>query len=236
VTLKGYSMLSLPALKKFSARYRLSAYARHSLAVLLLVLSGCASVTSSGKIAASKDARWMILPIDNLSSTPLANEAAASLLETQLRSRGVRQLNRYRASPPTDLAAVMDSSINLSKAIADAQSKGVRYGITGDIHEWQYKNGIDKEPVIGMSLKLVELTSLSTSRSSSSTPQIADTSVLWQANHTRAGWGFVSLSKVADKVISEMLEQIELTEMNEPMLSERTAVNNPVVSSAAVQP
>ena len=81
----------------------------------------------------------------------------------------------------------------MDKAKQWARENGSRYGITGEVQEWAYKNGLDNDPSIGMSLKFVDL----------ETDQI-----LWTATGTRTGWGFSNLSSTADKTISELLSEV----------------------------
>jgi len=49
-------------------------------------------VTSSNRVIVSSAENWALLPIVNLSKTPLAGNRAAALVETHLRARGVKNL------------------------------------------------------------------------------------------------------------------------------------------------
>ncbi len=158
-----------------------------------ILLSACETMTSSNRVIVSSAEKWALLPIVNLSKTPLAGNRASALVETHLRSRGVNQLEAYKATSSDSVIALLDDAGQLTKAKAWARQNGFRYGITGDVQEWQYKNGLDNEPSVGMTLKFVDLQT---------------DEVMWVASATRTGWGYSNLSSTASKTIDELLTQV----------------------------
>ena len=178
-----------------------------TLCVLVPWLTSCRTLSSDFSI--TPDAGWVVLPVSNLSTTPNAGESAASMIEVSLRERGVQQLAVYQSAEKLTLASVLANNNDLPAAKSWARERGYRYGITGTVHEWQYKNGTDKEPVVGLSLKLIDL---------------ADGSdrVIWQAGTAKTGWGFSNLSGVADTVIRKLLKQLPI---QRPSYSATAAVN-----------
>jgi len=172
-------------------------------AVLLLasvVLGGCGTVTSTGRVPADPGASWALLPIDNLSSTPLAGRKAATLVETRLRARGVTRVSHVEArSDGGDaglaLVALIDDGANRDAALVRARANGHRYAMTGTVHEWHYKSAPDREPVVGLNLSLID---------------VSDGQVMWQGSASRSGWGNASLSAVADRVVGELLGDVAL--------------------------
>lgn len=157
------------------------------------LLSACQTLTSSNRVIVSSAENWALLPIINLSTTPLAGDRAAALVETQLRARGVKNLEAYKTPENESVIALLDEAGQLEKAKQWARQNGFRYGITGDVQEWSYKNGLDSEPSIGMTLKFIDLQS---------------DEVMWVASGTRTGWGFSNLSSTANKTIGELLTQV----------------------------
>lgn len=162
-------------------------------------LTACSTFTSRSQVSAAAGESWIVLPVNNLSNTPLAGESAVSMIETRLRSRGVQQLAVYQPTEKLTLASVLSTTNDLSAAKVWAKERGYRYAITGTVHEWQYKNGTDKEPVVGMSLKLFELGLTG-----------GVDKVIWQASAAKTGWGFANLSGVADVVIQKLLKQVNI--------------------------
>jgi len=158
------------------------------------LLTACQTMTSSNPVIVSSAENWALLPIVNLSKTPLAGNRAGALVETHLRAKGVRNLQKYQAPANQGVIALLDEAIQLKSAKEWARQNGFRYGITGDVHEWSYKNGLDNEPSIGMTLKFVDLQS---------------DEVMWAANANRTGWGYSNLSSTASKTIEELLTQVQ---------------------------
>lgn len=161
----------------------------------LLLVSACSTVSSTAPVSVSQSGSWVLLPIANLSLTATADRQAQTLIETELRARGVSSVHIYTPAQPASLRALLDNRRTLDKALSWARSAGYHYGVTGTINEWSYKSGSEQEPAVGMNLKLVDLQS---------------GQVLWQANGARTGWMYKSLPIVADDVIRELLGELRL--------------------------
>jgi len=158
-----------------------------------LLLTACETMMSSNRVVVSAAERWALLPIENLSSTPLAGNQARSLVETHLRARGIQNLEIYEVGSEQTLMALLDEAGQLASAKQWAVDNGFRYGITGNVQEWQYKNGLDNEPSIGLTLKFIDLQS---------------DEVMWVASASRTGWGYQNLSSVASKTIGDLLSEV----------------------------
>lgn len=167
--------------------------------VLLLLASACSTISSTPRISADATSRWAILPIQNLSESAQANLQAQTLVETHLRSRGVSSLDIYTPIRQVSLRDLLDPAVDMKNALEWAQRTGFKYGITGSVNEWHYKAGADREPTVGVSLKLID---------------VYTRDVLWQGNASRTGWGYSSLPAVADDVIEELLKEVQLRAPN----------------------
>lgn len=166
-----------------------------ALGAMLLFISACSSMSTTSRGAADSGARWAILPINNLSHTAQADLQAQTLIETRLRKRGVRTVDTYTPIRQVSLRNLLDPATDLKNSLEWAKQHQYRYGLTGSVNEWHYKAGADREPAVGISLKLIDLYS---------------GEVVWQANAARTGWGYASLPAVADKVIRELLDEVQL--------------------------
>jgi len=166
-----------------------------SLLLVLLAVPACSTLTATGSISVSANQSWVLLPINNLSTTPRAGENTAAMVETHLRKRGVDSLQTYIAPDALSLVSLLDTDRQQAEAVAWGHAQGIRYGITGTIHEWHYKSGPDKEPAVGLSLKLIDL---------------ANEKVIWQATTAKTGWGYTNLSGVASKAIDKLLNQVRI--------------------------
>lgn len=193
-----------------------STYTRCVSAMLLCavgVLSGCKSITSTPGVVADSGQRWALLPIENLSVTPLAGERASNLIETQLRRRGVALLANYSDAATNvqqDLSTLLNSKAEIAKAQHWARSNGYRYAVTGSVNEWHYKTGTDKEPAVGLNLKVIDLP---TGR------------VIWQATGSRTGWGYSNLARIGEKVTDDLVSEMSI---------KRQSVVNPPTLGAAL--
>ncbi|MBX2883480.1 MAG: DUF4136 domain-containing protein [Granulosicoccus sp.] len=165
-----------------------------AMAVATLMMSACNTISTTGTIAVESSRPWAILPIANYSTTPKADETLATLVETRLRSRGVRQLESFRSQESLSLVSLLDKTPDNTALIQKALSQGYQYGITGSVLEWHYKSGPDREPAVGLSLKVIDL---------------ASQQVVWQGSASRTGWAYSNLSSVADKVIRDLLKQVK---------------------------
>ncbi len=158
-----------------------------------LLLTACETMMSSNRVVVSAAERWALLPIENLSSTPLAGNQARSLVETHLRARGIKNLEIFEVGSEQTLMALLDEAGQIASAKQWAVDNGFRFAITGNVQEWQYKNGLDNEPSVGLTLKFLDLQS---------------DQVLWVASASRTGWGYQNLSSVASKTIGDLLAEV----------------------------
>ncbi len=172
------------------------------LASVLVIVSGlltaCETLTVSRQVTVNTTEKWALLPIKNLSKTPLAGNRARAIVETHLRAQGINNLELYEAGAEQSLLAQLDDARQLEESKAWAIENGIRYGVTGNVQEWQYKNGLDNEPSVGLTLKFIDMNS---------------DEVLWVATASRTGWGYSNLSSVASKAIDDLLSEVRFRQL-----------------------
>jgi len=166
-----------------------------TLAAATLLLTACETMTLSREAKLYKAEKWALLPIENFSTTPMAGDNAKALVETHLRSLGVKQLVEYQPAEEQNLLAILDSGVQLQRGRQWAYENGFRYAVTGKVQEWHYKNGLDNEPAVGLSLKVFDLYT---------------DEVIWQGSASRTGWGYSNLSSVASKTVGDLLSEVRL--------------------------
>ncbi|MCA9470907.1 MAG: hypothetical protein MRJ96_14750 [Nitrospirales bacterium] len=165
-----------------------------SLACLFVV--SCTAIDHSQSPILDQQASWALLPILNYTETPQAGRRAESITSALLHSRGLQQVQQY-PSNLQDGASVLGSDHQLyDSALAWAKKQNIRYGITGTVDEWRYKVGIDGEPAVGVSLRLIDL----------KTDQ-----VVWSAVGGQTGWSREAVSAVAQKLIKRLLDEVTLS-------------------------
>lgn len=161
---------------------------------LSTALSGCAVTDVHRTEPLESQSTWALLPLANHSETPLAGQKAEASLTTLLHQRGIRSLVSAPRAAPMGLLE-LHSENDYQASLSWAQQQGVRYGVTGSVDEWQYKAGLDGEPAIGISLRVVDVNSGET---------------VWSASGARTGWGFSTTSGVAQKLISDLVATLPL--------------------------
>lgn len=166
--------------------------------LLAVALGGCATgiQSTAQQDALDAKAKWALLPIANNTDTPQASLSAEAMLEHLLRRQGVVTLLQYPAALSRDSLFEPTERKVSEEAQKWARDQGVRFALTGSVDEWRYKVGIDGEPAVGVSLKVIDL---------------SDGRVVWSASGAQSGWSRQALSAVAQGMLSEMLASLKLS-------------------------
>ncbi|WP_434361668.1 hypothetical protein NF212_24740 [Parasalinivibrio latis] len=160
----------------------------------LLVLSACSSYQMQESPKFESDAHWAIMPFKNLSGTPLAGQKAEQMLATALSAKGI-SVSVYPNADSHSLESILDPQSVEKKAQEWLKSQRAEYVITGSVEEWQYKTGLDSEPTVGISLKVIANPGSTT---------------LWRATGTRTGWGREGLAQTGLDVITGLVDEINV--------------------------
>lgn len=160
--------------------------------VLAFGPAGCAVMDHSQAPRLDRGAKWVMLPFGNHTETPQAGFRAEAITETVLRSLGVADLRQFPITPAPDLLVEPADPKAAEAALAWAKAQQARYAVTGSVDEWRYKVGVDGEPAVGVSLRLIDLQS---------------NQVVWSAGGGRTGWSREAVSAVAQKLIKALLTQ-----------------------------
>jgi hypothetical protein len=169
------------------------------LASLLLVAAACSSTMTRVQRSASlrSGARWVMLPVSNYSETPQAGERVESMLETLLRKGGVNQLDRYPPIKEDDTHLVVSDRQRYEDSLGWARQQRFDYAVSGSVEEWRYKSGIEGEPAVGLSVRIVDL---KTDR------------VLWSGSGARTGGAGDNASGTALTILGTLLAEMSLSQ------------------------
>jgi polysaccharide biosynthesis protein PelC len=164
--------------------------------ILCILLTACSIHEIQQTAPLSARASWIMLPFTNHSDSPEAGERVADIAATLLRSQHHIQLQEThipteQASPELNQQKLITAAINWGK-----QQK-YQYGLGGSVQEWHYKSGLDGEPAVGITLTLINL---------------ATGEVVWSAVGSKTGWGRESVSGTGQKLLTELLDGLPLTE------------------------
>ncbi len=162
-----------------------------------VLLGACASTiqtTANGPVL-DADAKWALLPLTNHTDTPQAALSAESMLDHLLRLRGVQNLQIYPAALSRDSLFEPSERKVSEEALEWARTQGIRYAVSGSVEEWRYKVGLDGEPAVGVTLRVVDLGTGKT---------------VWSASGAKSGWSRQALSAVAQKVLGDLAASMSL--------------------------
>lgn len=163
-----------------------------TLVVIAALATGCSSFTRESGQTLPRNASWGVAPLVNYAQTPQAGERAEQILISILAEEGVRPL-MYPQAPRQGLL-LQDDRERQIQALDWARQQRLAYVITGSVEEWQYKNGLDGEPAVGVSLQVLEP---------------ATGRVVWSSSGARAGWSRESLAGAAQKVLRELVGNLD---------------------------
>lgn len=161
----------------------------------LLLLAGCAVTDRTSSPALEKNTKWALLPMENHTETPQASLRMEAITETILRVKGAMNLEKYPSNLAQDSLFEPADAKTVEAAINWAQQSGARYAVTGTVNEWRYKTGVDGEPAVGVTIKIIDL----------QTRQ-----VVWDAAGARTGWGREAVSATAQKLLEDLTGSIKL--------------------------
>lgn len=161
--------------------------------VLSTLLSACSVSTSNNDTAFKQQARWGLLPVVNYSQAPQAGERTEQILQSVLNQRGIK-VHMYPHTQSSGMP-LLDDKKRLDDMWQWARKQGFDYVITGSIEEWQYKNGLDGEPAVGISLQVIDPVSGQT---------------VWSNSGARSGWSRESLAGSAQKVLKKLVAKLRV--------------------------
>jgi polysaccharide biosynthesis protein PelC len=165
---------------------------------LSVILSGCTSmqVDHSQPVAIPSSQKIAVLPFVNLTETPQANERAAAIAAQLFRSKGMTQVVSYPLRQGKLTFVGVKASPSRETLLAWAMNKHANYALNGSVSEWNYKVGLDGEPVVGVNLEIIDLNR---------------NKVIWSAVGSKSGGSATALTTVAQQLLSSMLSSVVLT-------------------------
>lgn len=166
---------------------------------LLKLLAACSVIDVQKGASFPSSGRWVVLPFQNYSQTPRAGEQVEEMLVTLFRIRGVSDIEMH-PQQDEDRSGWLEFNDRKrqEKALLQANKQNFSYAVTGSVEEWQYKLGVGSEPVVGLTIRVME---------------VATGKVVWSASGSRSGWSTGSLSGTAQKLLSDLISGIEITKL-----------------------
>jgi hypothetical protein len=134
------------------------------------------------------DKKYAISSFWNYTETPMAGLRASSIVESVLSNEQIIIHSLIDGSD--EMGEVKSKQVFLNKKKDEAKISGADYLITGDVQEWRYKTGIDGEPVVSYSIKVINL---------------KDDSIVLNDIGAKSGWGHKSIGVIAGEIALELV-------------------------------
>jgi len=154
----------------------------------LIIFTACSSMVHKKTTTLSSHKTYAIGSFVNYTETPMAGLRAASIVESVLAEKNIVVHSLIAGSD--DVALKKSKQELFALQTQKAKSMGANYFITGSVQEWQYKTGIDGEPVVSYSLKVIDL---------------SNNAILFNGVGAKNAWGHKSIGVVAQEIAQELI-------------------------------
>ena len=152
-------------------------------------------VNYSSCVPINLDVKVAVIPFVNNTETPLAGERAMSITAAVLESMGMCCIAVYQNSVHGKVLFPGMNQVESRRALLNwARTTHARYAMTGSVNEWTYKVGLDGEPVVGLSLQLIDL---QTNR------------IVWTAVGSLSRGSRIAVSTTAQNLINSLLKGLQ---------------------------
>jgi polysaccharide biosynthesis protein PelC len=112
-----------------------------------------------------------------------------------MRGRGVPYLESYAPPKDDESRLMVGDRQRLEESVGWAKNQKFEYAVTGSVEEWRYKAGIDGEPAVGITVRIVDL---------------ATNRTVWSSSGSRTGSANENASGTALKLLDTMVSELEL--------------------------
>jgi polysaccharide biosynthesis protein PelC len=160
-----------------------------------LGLSGCATTEFNSAPSPHPDlqALWCVLAPINSTATPYAGERVQQQLAALLGARGLTHV--LLAPVPGDKGPlpIDNGTTDERQALAWARHHQARYALEGSVDEFDYKVGLDGQPAVGVTLRLLDLQS---------------GEVIWSGAASASGGSREGLAVLSERTLSGLLKRL----------------------------
>ncbi len=172
-------------------------YGLRALALIsLIIMAGCTKINSSQVVPVNANARWGITVFANNTEVPQAGYRAMNITAGLLRSKGVRTLVFYPSNANCNKLIVCPNAIPSVKAVLTwAKEKHLNYVVMGAVNEWDYKVGLDGEPIAGVSLQIFNVNT---------------GEMIWSSVGSKMGTSRSGLAVIAQRLVDAMLSCLKI--------------------------
>lgn len=156
--------------------------------ILLFSLTACSSMVNKKSVHLPSDKKYAIASFWNYTETPMAGLRASSIVEGVLSQKNIAMYSLIEGSD--ELGVNTTKRDFLRDTVKKAKQLGADYLIMGDVQEWRYKTGIDGEPVVSYSIKVINL---------------ENGNILFNGVGAKSGWGHKFIGVVAQEIAQDTI-------------------------------
>jgi hypothetical protein len=164
-------------------------------ALAALGLCGCATTqfNSAPSPHPDRQALWCVVAPINSTSTPYAGQRVQQQLAALLGAQG---LTHVLLAPPAGEAGPLpidSGAAGESQALDWARHHAARYALEGSVDEWDYKAGLDGQPAVGITLRLLDLQS---------------GEIIWSGAASASGGSREGLAVLSERTLAGLLKRL----------------------------
>ncbi|CAN5269629.1 pellicle/biofilm biosynthesis outer membrane protein PelC [soil metagenome] len=160
------------------------------LGFITLFLVGCVAtqVNTSHPILLPRSIA--VLPFNNVTETPQADARAAAMVTALMYSRGFAAITYPISSTKAALIPGVIPPPPRAQLLNWARERNIPYAVTGSVTEWRYKVGLDGEPVVGITLEVIN---------------VETGEIVWTSVGSQSGGSRTAVSTIAQRLLIKML-------------------------------
>jgi polysaccharide biosynthesis protein PelC len=160
-----------------------------------LGLAGCAAIqfNSAPSPHPDRQALWCVLPPINNTSTPYAGERVQQQLAALLGARGLTRVVLAPVAGAGGPLPIDNGAGGEQQALDWARHRQARYALEGSVDEWDYKAGLDGQPAVGVTLRLLDLES---------------GQIIWSGAASGSGGSREGLAALSERTLSGLLRRL----------------------------
>lgn len=149
---------------------------------------GCSSIVNKSETTLPKNEKYAISSFWNYTDTDMAGFRASTIVEGVISNKDIKLYSLIGGA--NKIKNIKNKESFISQKKEEARKVGASYLITGDVQEWRYKTGIDGEPVVSYTVKIVDLRNNQT---------------VFNAVGAKSGWGHKSIGVIAQEIAESLI-------------------------------
>ena len=167
---------------------------------LLLFLPACNTVVHVGgkSYVTEEKIRMVMPPFLNATDNEHAGQALTQLTVSTLLEYGIPL---YQTEEILSKTADETAPKPEMRYLQIAQDNKAAYLLIGTVHEYRYKSDLSANPVIGITLRVVN---------------VSDGRTIWQGSSSKVGHAYSSLTSTAQKAVRDLVSKMPVKRPGEP--------------------